>query len=72
MGGDLDTCLYFFLSGLKEVWMRRERLLQTAVQQGGFDDFTSPCLSLFIRQMGRVTIPATQGYGKIRASVYNA
>lgn len=72
MGGDFDTCLYFFLSGLKEAGMRQERLLQTAVQQGGFDDFTYLCLSFFIRQMGRVTIPATQGYGKIRASVDNA
>lgn len=66
MGGDLGFCLYCLLSG------RQERLLQTAVQQGGFDDVTSPCLSFFFCQMGKVTVSATQGYRKIRARVYSA
>lgn len=45
--------------------MRQERLLQTAVWQEGFDDFTSLCLSFFICQMRKVTVPAMQSYRRL-------
>lgn len=38
----------------------------------GESDFTILCLSFLVCQMGRLTVPATQGYGKIRASVYGS
>lgn len=52
--------------------MGQGRLLQKAVWHGGLNtgsrenDSTSPCLSFFICQTGKVTVAATRAYGMIR------
>lgn len=62
VGGGWDVtsilALTSFFLGKKGQGWRPKGPLQTAERQGGFEDLTSPCLSFFACQIGKVTVLA--------------
>lgn len=78
MGGDLDMCLHLILSGLKRAGMGTREASPKGSARGVFDhqppgrEQLHLLLPQFICQTGKVTVPATQGCGKIRVNAYGA